>query len=301
MATRNIVPRATGEGSLGTETKKWGNIYADNLHLSNPLPIANGGTGATTAEQARTNLGLGNVATLNTVPIANGGTGASTVAGARNALGLGNTTGALPIANGGTGASTASQACANIGALPTSGGTMTGRILFDNNNNQIACTHNDAEFTIYGGVNFGGRLGLYGFNHPTAAGQAVLTASISSEAHYSFILDPTNREISWDGEEVPSIAYKDIKFNDVNLQNVIRYRNGLQIITGEFNYSSLTNGVLTFNLPFLNNNVTVLASSTWGDGSNVPKITAFPTTSTQTTILVSEPCYFKFLAIGRWK
>ena len=37
------------------------------------------------------------------LPIANGGTGATTVAGARNALGLGNTSGALPIANGGTG------------------------------------------------------------------------------------------------------------------------------------------------------------------------------------------------------
>jgi len=28
MATRNIVPRSTGEGQLGTTTKKWGNINA---------------------------------------------------------------------------------------------------------------------------------------------------------------------------------------------------------------------------------------------------------------------------------
>ena len=33
MATKNIVPRATGEGSLGTSEKKWGNIYADNITL----------------------------------------------------------------------------------------------------------------------------------------------------------------------------------------------------------------------------------------------------------------------------
>ena len=51
-------------------------------------PIAAGGTGATTAAQARTNLGLGAVATLNTIPIANGGTGATTAAAARTALGL---------------------------------------------------------------------------------------------------------------------------------------------------------------------------------------------------------------------
>lgn len=30
MATRNIVPRADGEGSLGTSAKAWGCIYADN-------------------------------------------------------------------------------------------------------------------------------------------------------------------------------------------------------------------------------------------------------------------------------
>ena len=29
MATRNIVPRADGEGSLGTQAKKWGNLYAN--------------------------------------------------------------------------------------------------------------------------------------------------------------------------------------------------------------------------------------------------------------------------------
>lgn len=51
------------------------------------------------------------------LPIANGGTGASTVAGARNALGLGNTTGALPIVNGGTGADNVTSALSNLGIL----------------------------------------------------------------------------------------------------------------------------------------------------------------------------------------
>lgn len=37
--------------------------------------IARGGTGATTAAQARTNLGLGSVATVNVVPLSMGGTG----------------------------------------------------------------------------------------------------------------------------------------------------------------------------------------------------------------------------------
>ena len=35
MPTRNIVPRANGEGSLGTSAKKWGAIYADEIVLAN--------------------------------------------------------------------------------------------------------------------------------------------------------------------------------------------------------------------------------------------------------------------------
>lgn len=54
---------------------------------STVTPIANGGTGATTASAARTALGLGTVATQSTVPVANGGTGATTAAAARTALG----------------------------------------------------------------------------------------------------------------------------------------------------------------------------------------------------------------------
>lgn len=100
------------------------------LIASQIIPIANGGTGATTAANARTNLGItpeniGAAAeehthsaadiTSGTLPIARGGTGATTAAAARNNLGLGNTTGALPIANGGTGATTAAQARVNLG------------------------------------------------------------------------------------------------------------------------------------------------------------------------------------------
>ena len=48
MATRNIVPRATGEGSIGTSSKKWGAGYFDDLtvtgqgSLSDYLPLVGG-------------------------------------------------------------------------------------------------------------------------------------------------------------------------------------------------------------------------------------------------------------------
>ena len=88
-------------------------------NTSGAVPIANGGTGATTVAAARNALGLGN--TSGALPIANGGTGATTVAGARNALGLGNTSGAIPIANGGTGATTVADARNALGLGNTSG------------------------------------------------------------------------------------------------------------------------------------------------------------------------------------
>lgn len=64
---------------------------------SGAIPIANGGTGATTAAQALSNLGV--TTTLNN----------------KADKDLSNVTGALPIANGGTGATTAAGALSNLG------------------------------------------------------------------------------------------------------------------------------------------------------------------------------------------
>lgn len=66
--------------------------------VTGTLPIANGGTGATTAEQARINLGAASSShshTINDLPT-------------------------IPVAKGGTGATTASQALTNLGAAPVS-------------------------------------------------------------------------------------------------------------------------------------------------------------------------------------
>ena len=65
-----------------------------------------------------------------------------------------NKTSILPISNGGTGASSANGACSNIGALPTSGGTMTGFLTIKNSSSSPyidfkTSTYNKNEGTIH--------------------------------------------------------------------------------------------------------------------------------------------------------
>lgn len=87
-----------------------------------PLDIAHGGTGVTTAAEARTALGANNASNLTAgvLAITHGGTGATTAAGARDALGLNDASnisaGVLAVAYGGTGATTAAGARSAIGA-----------------------------------------------------------------------------------------------------------------------------------------------------------------------------------------
>ena len=80
-ATRPIVPRADGEGSIGVTANAWGASYFKGLYVNgNPVSTnSGGGTGnmvgsnnlseITIPAVARTNLGLGVLATLSSVPV----------------------------------------------------------------------------------------------------------------------------------------------------------------------------------------------------------------------------------------
>ena len=75
------------------------------------IPILNGGTGATTAEQALINLGANNAANLT----------AGTLSSDRLPT--------IPVSKGGTGATTAASAATNLKVLPLTGGTLTGNLV----------------------------------------------------------------------------------------------------------------------------------------------------------------------------
>lgn len=112
------------------------------------VPVANGGTGATTMTDARDNLGLGPLAIAGTVSnddwdgtalsVANGGTGATDSSIARTNLGLGSLATAdtinnanwsgtvLSVANGGTGSSDPTNALDNLNGVSKSVVISTG-------------------------------------------------------------------------------------------------------------------------------------------------------------------------------
>lgn len=98
------------------------------LSSTSPVSIADGGTGATTAADARANLELGDFALKNApLNIPDGGTGAATAEGALSNLGAaaashehqaGNiTSGTLPLERGGTSATTAEGALIALGGI----------------------------------------------------------------------------------------------------------------------------------------------------------------------------------------
>lgn len=86
MATRNFVPRADGEGSLGTSAKKWGDVQAVKATIAN---VTGKATEAGTADTARACTGnaatASALATPRTIALSGDATGSATFDGSGNA------------------------------------------------------------------------------------------------------------------------------------------------------------------------------------------------------------------------
>ena len=101
--TANSVLTGNGTNALNNVPTANGAFFATGTNAAPKfatLPIGQGGTGASTASNARDNLGLGSVATESIIPVAKGGTGASTASAARSNLGVLGNSGTQHLNNG---------------------------------------------------------------------------------------------------------------------------------------------------------------------------------------------------------
>ena len=120
-----MAPTTDSDVDLGTNSLRFKDIYADTITLTTAAPVAQGGTGATTAADARTNLGVDAAGTDNSTDVTLAGTpDYITISGqqiTRNQIDLTtDVTGTLPAGNGGASAASAVHARGSItsGASP---------------------------------------------------------------------------------------------------------------------------------------------------------------------------------------
>ena len=113
-----------------------------------------------------------------------------------SAINLNDCEGVLSIEKGGTDATTAEEACANIRALPLSGGVMTGSIRTAGD--IIETLTDDLYINFSGGSQYatGASLTLYGNEHSNSPGQFVLKAGNFP------LIGKTDGTLAWAGNKV---------------------------------------------------------------------------------------------------
>ena len=157
-----------------------GSISGSAGNVSGTVAVANGGTGATTAADARTNLGLGTIATQNASAVAITG---GSISGITD----------LAVADGGTGASSASVARSNLGAVGLSDTqTLTNKTISGASNTltNIPNSALDYDSVNINGVNF--TLGAV-----QTIGADWILPSYAGNAGKVLALNPSASDVQW--------------------------------------------------------------------------------------------------------
>lgn len=117
--------------AYNSENSTWSN-WSSFVMSTDVIPVSQGGTGATSVAGARSALDVAGIRTSGGYTVVSSpSSGINLVLGNDGSIVYQNQSGstlAFPISSGGTGATTASAALANLGGMPTTGGTFTGNV-----------------------------------------------------------------------------------------------------------------------------------------------------------------------------
>lgn len=226
--TANTIPVRDANGKIPGDITGNADTATKANELSEVNPIAMGGTGAITAEQARNNLEVppkGHASASTTYGVGTGGMYGHVKLSdyASDLYGVPEGIAATPLAVSNAQAEAVSEASAQLSSLdstlrtliaeevakylPLEGGTMAGGILFNpaeqSGINAIrAASHAAGYLQFCGGMAYasGASLALYGFGHSTAPGWFMLNAQ--GDGVRSLLVGKPNGQFTWAGQNV---------------------------------------------------------------------------------------------------
>lgn len=171
--------------------------------------------------------------------------------------------------------------------LPLTGGTLTGDLIVNPKNGEFAI-----ELPEWGKEGLGARIGFNSADREGYEGQLILQAS-SRTRSLGVVLNPERNELLFNGSPVASFDRLD---NDI-----VRFRNGLQILKGSVLFTPGAGSRYNFSLPF-SGTVHVAACIIGGQsGDQYPPFSIDEVSVTGFRARSPSSWSGSFIAIGRWK